>query len=117
MDTDLILKRFRLERQILARLEHPGIARLYDGGTTDDGLPYLVMEYVPGETLLAHCDQRRLPVRARVELFRRVCQAVQYAHQSLVVHRDLKPSNILVTAEGEPRLLDFGIAKLVEEDA
>jgi len=113
MDTEVVLRRFRTERQILAALEHPGIARFYDGGTTDDGLPYFVMEYVPGENLLAYSDDRRLSVAERVRLFRRVCNAVQFAHQGLVIHRDLKPSNILVTPEGEPRLLDFGIAKLV----
>ncbi len=113
MDSAFVLSRFRTERQILAALEHPGIARLYDGGTTDDGRPYFVMEYVDGEDLLSYCDARRLPVTARLELFLRVCAAVQYAHQSLVVHRDLKPSNVLVTAAGEPKLLDFGIAKLL----
>jgi non-specific serine/threonine protein kinase/serine/threonine-protein kinase len=113
MGTDFVVRRFRTERQILAALEHPGIARLYDGGTTDEGLPYFVMEYVPGEDLLTYCDERRLPIVARLRLFVRVCEAVQYAHQSLVVHRDLKPSNVLVTAEGDPKLLDFGIAKLL----
>ena len=113
MDTAFVVRRFRTERQILAALEHPGIARLYDGGTTDDGLPYFVMEYVPGEDLLTYCDERRLPIATRLQLFLRVCEAVQYAHQSLVVHRDLKPSNVLVTADGSPKLLDFGIAKLL----
>jgi non-specific serine/threonine protein kinase/serine/threonine-protein kinase len=113
MDTEFVLRRFRTERQILAGLDHPGIARLYDGGTTEDGRPYFVMEYVAGETLLAYCDGRRLSLAERLRLFQRVCAAVQYAHQGLVVHRDLKPSNILVTPEGEPRLLDFGIAKVM----
>ena len=104
--------RFRRERQILARLEHPGIARLLDGGTTDDGSPYLVMEYVDGEPIDAYCEKRALPIEERLRLFRGVCAAVQYAHQKLVVHRDIKPANILVTAEGKAVLLDFGIAKL-----
>ncbi|HET8645258.1 MAG TPA: serine/threonine-protein kinase, partial [Vicinamibacteria bacterium] len=106
--------RFRAERQILASLDHPGIARLLDGGTTDDGRPYLVMEHIEGEPLDQYCDRNRLGLDARIDLFRQVCAAVQYAHQNLVVHRDIKPSNILVTADGVPRLLDFGIAKLLE---
>ena len=112
-ESAFVVGRFRTESQILAALEHPGIARLYDGGTTDDGRPYFVMEHVDGQDLLSHCDAARLAIEARVRLFVRVCEAVQYAHQSLVVHRDLKPSNILVTAAGEPKLLDFGIAKLL----
>ena len=106
-----IVRRFRTETQILAALEHPGIARLYDGGTTEQGLPYFVMEYVDGENLLAYCESRGATVADRVRLFGRVCDAVQYAHQNLIVHRDLKPSNILVAQDGEPKLLDFGIAK------
>jgi serine/threonine protein kinase len=105
--------RFLAERQILARLEHPGIARLYDGGTTADGRPYLVMEWIDGLPLTEYCDRHRLPVEARLHLFLKVAAAVQYAHQNLLVHRDLNPGNILVTAEGaegEPRLIDFGIA-------
>ena len=113
MDSAFVLRRFQNEREILSSLEHPGIARLYDGGTTDDGLPYFVMEYVDGTTLLTYCDERRQSIADRLRLFRRVCNAVQSAHQKFVVHRDLKPSNILVTAEGHPKLLDFGIAKLV----
>jgi len=108
------IDRFRAERQILANLDHPAIARLLDGGATDDGLPYLVMEYLEGEPIDRWCDQRCLPIAARLELFLRVCDAVQYAHQNLVVHRDIKPSNILVTAHGAPKLLDFGIAKLLD---
>jgi serine/threonine-protein kinase len=107
-------RRFLIERQILANLEHPSIARLLDGGTSDDGLPYVVMEYVDGEPLDASCDRRRLTVEARLHLFRRVCDAVQFAHRNLVVHRDLKPGNILVTPDGAPKLLDFGIAKLLD---
>src|ERR1043166_7362521 len=114
LDTDDIIRRFRNERQILAQLDHPNIARLIDGGTTDDGLPYFVMEYVNGEPITAYCDANALPTAERLLLFRKVCAAVTYAHQNLVIHRDLKPSNILVTREGEPKLLDFGIAKLLD---
>ncbi len=117
MDTDEITRRFRHERQILAQLEHPGIARLLDGGSTGDGLPYLVMEYVEGEPIDRYCDDRKLSLRQRIELFRKVCSAVHFAHRNLVVHRDLKPGNILVGAGGEPKLLDFGIAKLLEPSA
>jgi len=117
MDTDEVLHRFRYERQILAALEHPNIARLYDGGVADDGLPYLVMEYVEGRPITAYCEAEGLGLEARLTLFRTVCQAVQFAHQNLVVHRDVKPSNILVTADGTPKLLDFGIAKLLGTDA
>jgi serine/threonine protein kinase len=105
--------RFRAERQILASLNHPNIARLVDAGETQDGQPYLVMEYVQGEPLDRYCDERQLDLRARLTLFLDICAAVQYAHQNLIVHRDLKPANILVTAEGVPKLLDFGIAKLL----
>lgn len=113
MDTDAILRRFVMERQILANLEHPNIAGLFEGGTTTDGLPYLVMEYVEGQPITDYCDARGFTIALRLELFRQVCAALQYAHQNLVVHRDIKPSNILVTAEGVPKLLDFGIAKLL----
>src|SRR3984893_6446588 len=113
LDTEDILRRFRNERQILAQLDHPNIARLIDGGTTDDGLPYFVMEYVNGQPINAYCDANALPTTQRLKLFRKVCAAVTYAHQNLVIHRDLKPSNILVTQEGEPKLLDFGIATLL----
>ncbi|HET9210595.1 MAG TPA: serine/threonine-protein kinase [Thermoanaerobaculia bacterium] len=106
--------RFLAERQILARLEHPNIARLYDGGSTPDGRPYLVMELVEGLPVDDYCDRHQLAVDQRLDLFRRICSAVQYAHQHLLVHRDLKPANILVTEEGEPKLLDFGIAKRLE---
>ena len=112
------LHRFLAERQILARLEHPNIARLYDGGNTEDGRrPYLVMELVEGLPVDEYCDRRQLTVDQRLDLFRRICSAVQYAHQNLLVHRDLKPANILVTAAGEPKLLDFGIAKRLEPEA
>lgn len=116
MDTDFILRRFRNERQILARLNHPHIARLLDGGTTEDGLPYFVMECIEGQPITEYADERRLANDERLKLFRAVCSAVQYAHQNLVIHRDIKPGNILVTAEGVPKLLDFGIAKLLHPD-
>jgi eukaryotic-like serine/threonine-protein kinase len=116
MDTDFIVRRFRNERQILASLDHPHIARLLDGGTTDDGLPYFVMEYVEGHPIYRYCDQHRLTIIERLKLFREVCAAVQYAHENQVIHRDLKPTNILVTAVGTPKLLDFGIAKLLNTD-
>ncbi|MEO1575738.1 MAG: serine/threonine-protein kinase, partial [Pseudomonadota bacterium] len=106
--------RFRAERQILASLDHRFIARLLDGGSTDTRLPYLVMEYVDGLPVDAYCDQQRLGIDERLRLFVNICDAVGYAHRNLIVHRDLKPSNILVNADGEPRLLDFGIAKLLE---
>jgi len=114
---DFVLQRLRAERQILANLDHPDIARLIDGGATDEGLPYLVMELVAGEPLDRYCEQRKLTMRERLQLFRDVCSAVSYAHQRLVVHRDLKPGNILVTAEGRVKLLDFGIAKLLQPSA
>jgi non-specific serine/threonine protein kinase/serine/threonine-protein kinase len=117
MDTDDIQRRFRHERQILASLDHPNIARLLDGGTTADGLPYFVMEYIEGLPLIDFCDRERLVIPERLRLFRKICGAVQHAHQNLVVHRDLKPSNILVTPDGEPKLLDFGIAKLLSPDS
>ena len=117
MDTDAVVRRFRNERQILADLEHPNIARLLDGGTTDTGLPYLVMEYVAGTPVTDYCDTQRLKTNERLHLFRTICAAVQSAHQNLVVHRDLKPSNILVTVDGTPKLLDFGIAKVLNAEA
>jgi eukaryotic-like serine/threonine-protein kinase len=106
--------RFRAERQILASLNHANIARLLDAGETEEGSPYLVMEYVHGEPVDRYCDRQQLGLRERLQLFLDICNAVQYAHQNLVVHRDLKPANILVTAEGAPKLLDFGIAKLLD---
>ena len=116
VETDEILRRFRAERQILAELDHPNVVRLLDAGTTDDALPYLVMEPVEGRPIDEHCDALRLPTRERVRLFRSVCAAVSFAHRHLVVHRDLKPENILVTADGRIKLLDFGIAKLLRND-
>ena len=117
MDTDTLLKRFRQERQILANLDHPNIARLLDGGSTEDGLPYLVMEYIEGQPLTEYCDERRLGLVERLRLFVKVCRAVEYAHQNLVIHRDIKPSNIIVDKDGAPRLLDFGIARILDPDS
>ena len=116
IDRQEIARRFRHERQILATLDHPNIARLVDGGTTERGLPYFVMDYVEGTRIDDYCDSHKLSISERIKLFRDVCSAVQYVHQNLVVHRDLKPSNILVTAEGVPKLLDFGIAKLLKPE-
>lgn len=114
MDTDMVLRRFRTERQILASLDHPNIARIVDGGSTPSGLPYFVMEYVDGLPLSDYCDKERLTVTERLRLFRKVCDAVAYAHKNHVIHRDLKPGNVLVTRDGMPKLLDFGIAKIVK---
>ena len=116
MATDDILQRFRQERQTLAHLEHAHIARLIDGGATDDGTPYLVLEYVEGQPIHRYCDERKLSVPERLKLFRTVCAAVQHAHRSLIVHRDLKPGNILVTNDGVAKLVDFGIAKILTGD-
>src|SRR5437868_3945156 len=116
MDTEFVLRRFRNERQILAALNHPNIARLLDGGTTSDGRPYFVMEYIEGKPITEYADEQRLSTAERLQLFQEVCAAIHYAHQNLVIHRDIKPSNILVTAEGTPKLLDFGIAKLLNPD-
>lgn len=116
-DTEEVLRRFRAERQILGRLTHPNIAQLFDAGETDDGLPYFVMEYINGWPITAYSDEHKLPVTERLNLFRAVCAAVSYAHQNLVIHRDLKSANVLVTKSGEVKLLDFGIAKLVDESA
>jgi serine/threonine-protein kinase len=116
MESEESKRRLRAERQILASLDHPWIAKLYDGGETAEGLPYFVMQYVEGLPIDAYCDQHRLTVDDRTILFGEVCAAVHYAHQNLVVHRDLKPSNILVSADGSPKLLDFGIAKLLNPE-
>jgi len=113
-DEPLLLDRFRVERQILAKLEHPNIARLLDGGATEDGLLYFVMEYVDGKSLTQYCDLKNLPVSERIHLVSRLCDGVAYAHRNLIVHRDLKPDNILVTDDGTPKLLDFGIARILE---
>ena len=113
-ETPLVVARFKNERQILASLDHPNIARLMDAGSTPEGVPYFVMELIAGEPIDAYCQRQRLSLKDRLNLFLQVCSAVQFAHQRLVVHRDLKPSNILVTTEGVPKLLDFGIAKLFE---
>ncbi|HYO76711.1 MAG TPA: serine/threonine-protein kinase, partial [Thermoanaerobaculia bacterium] len=117
VDDDRVRRRFREERQILAHLNHPNIARLLDGGETDDGVPFLVMEAVDGLPITRHCDERQLPLEARLRLFATVCRAVHFAHTRLIVHRDLKPSNVLVTRDGVVKLLDFGIAKLLAADA
>ena len=113
-DTSFVLERFRHERQILASLDHPNVAHLHDGGTTDDGAPYLVMELIEGTPIDQYCENHRLGISERLLMFNQVCSAVQYAHQRLVIHRDIKPNNILVTAEGIPKLLDFGIAKILD---
>ena len=117
MDTQQVLARFRAERQILASLDHPNIARLLDGGSTELGVPFFAMEYIEGEPIDVWAERRDLPVDERLRLFLQVCGAVAYAHQRLVVHRDIKPLNILVTPDGAPKLLDFGIAKVLHEGA
>lgn len=116
LDTDEILERFHRERRILANLDHPNIARLLDAGSTAEGLPYLVMEHVEGRPIDVYCDQRELSLDRRLDLFETVCEAVSAAHRNLVVHRDLKPANVLVTEDGTPKLLDFGVAKLLRPE-
>ncbi|MDJ0840756.1 MAG: tetratricopeptide repeat protein [Acidobacteriota bacterium] len=116
MDSERIIRRFRVERQILASLDHPNICRMFDGGSTPDGRPYLVMEYIEGRNIIDWVRERRLSLDERLTLFTRVCDAIAFAHRNLVVHRDLKPGNIMVTDGGEPKLLDFGIAKLLDPD-
>ena len=113
MDTDAVVDRFRRERQILANLDHPYIAKLLDGGATEDGLPYFVMEHIQGKPIDEYCAAADLGIEQRCDLFRKVCEAVSYAHRNLVIHRDLKPANILVAADGTPRLLDFGISRVL----
>ena len=114
MDSDFIIRRFRHERQILASFEHPFIARLLDGGTTPEGVPYFVMEYVEGQTFYTYCDNNRLDLRERLKVFQKVCSAIDYAHTKQIIHRDIKPSNILINRTGAPKLLDFGIAKILD---
>jgi len=116
IDTEQILQRFRNERQTLAALDHSNIVKLLDGGSSEDGSPYLVMEYVEGLPIDQYCDLHKLSLDDRLRLFREVCSAVQYAHDNLVIHRDLKPGNILIAKGGLPRLLDFGIAKLLNPE-
>ena len=116
MDTDFIVRRFRNERQILASLDHPNIARLLDGGTTSDGLPFFVMEYIEGEPVYHYADSQKLNINERLQLFRRICAAVDHAHRRQIIHRDIKPSNIMITANGMPKLLDFGIAKILDPE-
>ena len=115
LDSDIARERFRQERQILAGLEHPYIARLLDGGQAPDGVPYLVMEFIEGQPLTVAAGD--WPLKRKLELFLKVCQALAYAHRNLVIHRDLKPANILVTSAGDPKVLDFGIAKLIDPGA
>jgi len=114
MDTNEVIRRFAQERQILSRLDHPNIARLLDGGSTEEGRPYLVMEFIEGRPLVEYCEAKLLGERARLEIFRTICGAVQHAHNHLVIHRDLKPRNVMVRADGVVKLLDFGIAKVLD---
>jgi len=116
LDLDYMVRHFRLERQIMASLDHPNIARLLDGGTTPDGLPYFVMEFIHGQAIDTYCNQQKLDLRARLALFRSVCRAVEFAHRLGIVHGDIKPGNILVTSDGIAKLLDFGIAKILRPD-
>ena len=116
-DSRFVVNRFKNERQILASLDHPNIARLHDGGATEDGVPYFVMELIDGVPIDEYCDRHKLAVNERLKLFLQICSAVQYAHQRLIIHRDIKPSNILVTSDGTPKLLDFGIAKILDSEA
>ncbi len=116
LTSDYILRRFKIERQILASLRHPNISRLLDGGRTPEGLPYLVMEYIDGIPITQYADENNLNISGILKLFREICSAVQYAHQNLIIHRDIKPGNILVTKDGIPMLLDFGIVKLLDEN-
>jgi serine/threonine protein kinase len=116
MDTEDVLRRFKIERQVMASLQHSNIARLLNGGTTDDGRPYFVLEYVDGVPVTTFCDENRLTIDDRLRLFAKICTAVSFAHKNLIIHRDIKPSNILVGADGEPKLLDFGISKILSDE-
>lgn len=116
LDTDKILQRFEYEKQILASLQHANLAQIYDAGISQEGLPYFVMEYVEGLPLLEYCQENQLTVSQRLAIFKQICEVLQYAHQNLIIHRDLKPSNILVNQNGQVKLLDFGIAKILKED-
>ena len=116
LNSDFNLLRFRRERQILAEFDHPNIAKLLDGGTTIEGVPYLIMEFIKGESLINYCVKNNFNIEKRLKIFREVCSAVSYAHQRKIIHRDIKPSNILVTEQGTPKLLDFGIAKILDPD-
>jgi len=118
MDTKRVVARFATERQVLARLDHPNIARVYDAGTTETGRPYFVMEYVRGVAITEYCNRNRLDTRARIALFIKVCEGVQAAHQKAIIHRDIKPHNVMVTVQGdeaEPKIIDFGMAKAMDE--
>ena len=116
MDSEAILTRFATERRILSTLKHPNIAQLLDGGISSEGLPFFVMEYVDGKPLNQFCDENELALNERLQIFRQICSAVENAHKHLIIHRDLKPSNVLVTSDGIPKLLDFGIGKLLSND-
>ena len=115
MNTALLRKRFQREREILASLDHPNIARLLDAGTTEDKIPFFAMDYVDGLPIDEYCNKHRLDLNTRLDLFRQICSTVDFAHRNLIVHRDLKPSNILVTDDGTPKLLDFGISKILSD--
>ena len=116
MSSDEAQQRFLREQQAMATLDHPHIVKLLDGGVTDDDIPYFVMDFVEGLPLAEYCSQKQLSLTARLELFRKICAAVHYAHQNLIVHRDIKPGNIVVTSDGEPKLLDFGLVKILKPD-
>jgi eukaryotic-like serine/threonine-protein kinase len=116
MDTARVVARFEAERQALAMMDHPAIAKVFDAGTTPEGRPFFVMEYVPGESITSYCNRQRLPVRDRLDLFIHLCEGIQHAHQKGIIHRDLKPSNVLVAVQDDhpaPRIIDFGVAKAI----